>query len=145
MGNIFYTYLYLREDGTPYYVGKGTRHRAFNQKHRRIRGTVATPPKGRILLEPHVSEADALDAERFLISYYGRKDLGTGILLNMTDGGENPPVWPKGKPRGPMSEENRKKLSVAAKKRSSTEEGRSNSSKAGKLGAAARWVSKGQL
>jgi len=80
---IFYTYLYLREDGTPYYVGKGTRTRVY-QKH----GRIPVPPKDRILIEPHISEADAFDAEKFLVAYYGRKDLGTGCLRNLTDGGE---------------------------------------------------------
>jgi hypothetical protein len=31
---------------------------------------------------------DACELEVFLISEYGRKDLGTGLLVNMTDGGE---------------------------------------------------------
>jgi hypothetical protein len=137
MPNIFYTYMYLREDGTPYYVGKGTRHRAFYQKHRG--GVIAIPPKERVLLEPHASEEDALEAEKFLIAYYGRKDLRTGRLLNMTDGGENPPLWPKGKLRGPISEKHRKKLSIAAKKQRQTESGRKNMSVTGKLGAIARW------
>lgn len=139
---IFYTYVYLHEDGTPYYVGKGTRHRAFIQKHPRKVGAIKVPPRDRILLEPHTSEADALDAERFLIAYYGRKDLDTGSLLNMTDGGENPPSW-KGRKRKPFSASHRRKMSIAAKKRARTKEGFINSSKAGKLGSAARWSKKG--
>lgn len=31
---------------------------------------------------------DACELEQFLISEYGRKDLGTGLLVNMTGGGE---------------------------------------------------------
>jgi hypothetical protein len=61
---IFYTYLWLREDGTPYYVGKGTWHRAHTI-HLRIG---SAPPADRILLEAHTSEADAFAAEMFLIS-----------------------------------------------------------------------------
>ncbi len=82
---MFYVYLWLREDGTPYYVGKGRGDRAFiKNKHRQY------PPsdRARILVEEHDSEQDALDAEVFLIAYYGRIDLGTGCLRNMTDGGE---------------------------------------------------------
>lgn len=79
----FYTYLWLREDGTPYYVGKGYRHRAF-ERHR----VGSAPPDERIVLQEWPCEKDAFAAEVFLISYYGRKDKGTGILRNLTDGGE---------------------------------------------------------
>ena len=80
----FGTYLYLREDGTPYYVGK------FSRKNRPfVKHFVPVPSdKERILVQEFPSEADALSAERFLISYYGRKDTCTGVLLNLTDGGE---------------------------------------------------------
>jgi len=78
---MFYTYLWLREDGTPYYVGKCTR------KSRAYR--VSCPKDhSRVILQNHESEQDALDVEVFLISFYGRKDLGTGCLRNRTDGGE---------------------------------------------------------
>jgi len=76
---IFYTYLWLREDGTPYYVGKGSGNRAFRKE---------CPPKDRILIQEFPSEEDSFEAEKFLISYYGRKDLGIGILVNHTNGGE---------------------------------------------------------
>lgn len=83
MDNVFYTYLWLREDGTPYYVGKGYLHRAF-ERHR----IGKAPTKERIILQQWLCEEDAFAAEKFLITYYGRKDNGTGILRNFTDGGE---------------------------------------------------------
>jgi hypothetical protein len=80
----FYTYLWLREDGTPYYVGKGCGDRAFKNYGHGVR----YPGRGRTLVQEFPSEADAFAAEIFFISYYGRKDLGTGCLRNHTDGGE---------------------------------------------------------
>ena len=80
-----YTYLYLREDGAPYYVGKGAGRRAFI-KHRH--NGMECPPKERVLVYPAESEAEALETETVLIWYYGRKDLGTGCLRNLTNGGE---------------------------------------------------------
>lgn len=82
----FYTYLWLREDGTPYYVGKGTGNRAFKRGQRKA----VFPPRdvSRILIQEFVSEPEAFEAEKFLISYYGRKDLGLGDLRNLTDGGD---------------------------------------------------------
>jgi hypothetical protein len=84
---IFYTYLWLREDGTPYYVGKGCGCRAFKSQGRRQN---VHPPadKSRVLIQDFLCEQDAFAAEIFLISYYGRKDLGTGCLVNLTEGGE---------------------------------------------------------
>ena len=75
----YYTYLWLRNDGTPYYVGKGHGNRAFRK---------GGPPKDRILIQEFPSEDDAFAAEVFLISYYGRKDIGTGCLRNLTSGGD---------------------------------------------------------
>src|ERR1700693_826234 len=75
----FYTYLWLREDGTPYYAGKGQGDRAFRK---------GCPPADRIIIQFWPSEEDAFAGEKFLIALYGRKDNGTGILRNMTDGGE---------------------------------------------------------
>ena len=82
----FHTYMWLRVDGTPYYVGKGSYQDRAYSAHRLNVGE--PPPPDRIIIQEFPSEADALAAEVFLIAYYGRKDLGTGILINMTDGGE---------------------------------------------------------
>jgi hypothetical protein len=81
---MFYTYLWLREDGTPYYVGKGSGRRAYSKRGHRC----SPPPKGRIIFYIAKDEADALETEIALIWYYGRKNLGTGCLRNFTDGGE---------------------------------------------------------
>lgn len=82
---IFYTYKYVWEDGTPYYIGKGQENRAFKNH-----GDIPVPKdRNRIIfLIENVSEKEAFQHEKEMIKFYGRKDLGTGPLLNKTSGGQ---------------------------------------------------------
>ena len=118
--NKFYTYAYLREDRTPYYIGKGTGDRIYS-KSRRVK-----PPKDKsriIYLKKNLTEEEAFRHEIHMIAVFGRKDLGTGILRNETDGGEgisNP------------SEETRKKMSETHKGKIFSEETKKRMSESGK-------------
>jgi hypothetical protein len=83
--NIYYTYAYLREDGTPYYIGKGKDNRAWSSHGK----WTPVPPNNRILiLKKNLLEIEAFKHEKYMISIFGRKDLKTGILINMTNGGD---------------------------------------------------------
>ena len=102
---MYYTYAYLREDKTPYYIGKGKGPRIYSTS-RRIK-----PPKdkSRILyLKQNLTEEEAFKHEIYMIAVFGRKDLGTGILRNRTDGGE-------GVSGRILSQESRRKISEANK------------------------------
>ena len=80
----FYTYAYLREDRTPYYIGKGTRYRRFEKNGK----PCPPPPKNRIIiLKNNLTEQEAFRHETYMINVFGRKIDG-GILLNKTFGGE---------------------------------------------------------
>jgi len=82
----FYTYAYLREDKTPYYIGKGIGSRAYKKYKNEIK-----PPRDKsriILLKKNLLEEEAFKHEIYMIAVLGRKDLGTGILHNRTNGGE---------------------------------------------------------
>jgi len=103
----FYTYLWLRVDGTPYSVGKGSGCRAFTSHAH----AVNCPDVSRIKLQYWPDEATALAYEMYYIDFYGRKDLGTGCLRNHTDGGEKQ----FGRIYGPVSQDTRRKLSEAGK------------------------------
>lgn len=114
--NQYYVYKYVRDDGTPYYIGKGSGNRAYVNYGRTIH--TPTDPSRIIIIEDNLSEQDAFDKEKTLIAEYGRKDIGTGILRNMTDGGDgiiNP---------SPEAERQRKKsISKAKKGKSNGHEG----------------------
>lgn len=81
----FYTYMWLREDGTPYYIGKGKGKRGYKTDDHGVKRPASVE---RIITQDFLSEADAFAAEIFLIEYFGRKNLGTGCLRNLTNGGE---------------------------------------------------------
>lgn len=94
--NEFYVYAWLRPCGTPFYIGKGKGKRAEKAKApgntlfanivRKIRASGLEPSV--VKWFDHLLEADAFHLERAYIKLYGRVDNGTGILANMTDGGE---------------------------------------------------------
>jgi uncharacterized protein YpmB len=111
--NRFYTYAYLREDKTPYYIGKGQRNRLY-KKHQK--GISVPRDKSRIIfLKQNLTEEDAFKHEIYMIAVFGRKDLGTGILHNRTDGGD-------GASGAIVGEETRRKMSKIHKGKSLAEE-----------------------
>ena len=78
---MFYTYAYLREDGTPYYIGKGKGNR-INAVHR-----FKLPPKNRrLVLKNDLTEEQALQHEVYMISVLPN-------LRNLTAGGEGISGW----------------------------------------------------
>jgi hypothetical protein len=85
----YYTYAYLREDKTPYYIGKGKGSRLFYKYGKNCR-----PPKNRskiIKLKQNLTEEEAFKHEIYMIAVFGKKCDGTGILMNIADGGDAPP------------------------------------------------------
>lgn len=91
----FYVYAWLRPDGTPFYVGKG---RASRDKTLKIHNPIFMRIVDKMRREggePRVVrwhegllEADAICLEVAYIKLFGRRNLGTGVLCNLTDGGD---------------------------------------------------------
>ena len=77
-------------DLRPFYVGKGLISRAYNFIDRGEYWKRTASKYGVVVDIVHygLQEWYALELEKELIAYYGRKDLGYGPLVNFTDGGE---------------------------------------------------------
>lgn len=124
----FYTYLWLRDNGTPYYVGKGFGKRAYSNSGRFTKRPV---DRARILVQLWESEEKSLEMEKWYIALFGRKDLGYGVLHNLTDGGEgisglthtmeSKAKMSSAKKGKPLSEAHRARLSNAHKGRKFSE------------------------
>ena len=116
-----FVYCYLRSKdsktgamGTPYYVGIASHWRRPTARHRH---SAPVPKDHRFIriLRQGLTWEEVCKWEQRYIAHYGRKDKKTGILLNMTDGGE-------GSPGLIVSEETRRKRSKAQRGRKLTEE-----------------------
>jgi hypothetical protein len=119
---IYYVYAYLRKDGSPYYIGKGKEDRAYAWHHRM---PVPKDLTKIVFLETNLTNLGALALERRYIRWYGRKDNNTGILRNLTDGGE-------GGNGLKHTETTRAKVSAALKGRKFSDNTKSKMSKARK-------------
>lgn len=103
---MYYTYAYLREDRTPYYIGKGKGKRIYSSN-----GKPCSIPKNKsqiIFLKQNLTEEQAYIHEIYMISIFGRIDIGTGILRNKSNGGE-------GKSGYIHTEESKNKISKAVR------------------------------
>lgn len=130
----YYTYtLKDSTDNLPFYVGKGSNTRMYQHKEEALREgyqkrsvhckILSILNKGGEILYEKVEQPNeeiAFDLEIELIKKYGRKDNGTGILCNLTDGGEGQnrsresvakvAAWHTGRKR---SEESKQRMSRA--------------------------------
>lgn len=104
----FYVYIIRdprpRKANVPIYVGKGKGKRAFqhfspsrnvgsalNRIIAKCRAISLKPPIK--IIRRFAKEKDAFKLEIALIAKYGRRDLGTGTLCNLTDGGDGAAGW----------------------------------------------------
>jgi hypothetical protein len=158
-----YVYCIDDEDGVPVYIGVGKRDRLNSHIQE---AKVGRGPRRKVNFEKyeyfvaclqrgyepkpykiaeHLTPHEALEFERFLVAWYGRRDLGTGSLLNRNNGGygsRNPSASTRaklaaavaGKPRHP---EIRKRISDSMKAILATEAGRAERSRQLKI----RWES----
>ena len=144
----YVVYFHKDDEGKVFYVGIGRPKRAFwfyerSEFWKRYVAKHCAAGVPRVdIIHQNISWSSACEHERFWIEAYGRRDNGTGCLVNMTDGGEGAcglvpseetrlkmSLARKGKP---FSDETRLKMSLARKGKSLSEEHREKLSQAKK-------------
>jgi hypothetical protein len=128
---ICYVYAWFDEYGVPLYIGKGTynnklrrqrweEHGIGGESHldRKIRKANGKLPV--VILHENITESEAIASEIALIRAIGRRNNGTGCLLNLTNGGD-------GLLGFRHSKETKEKVSKAKKGKPSKLRGRSRS------------------
>jgi hypothetical protein len=110
----FYVYAFLRSRDSangpkysPYYIGKGSRGRAFIKANRPI--PAPTDKSFIVFIQEGLTEEEAFALEKYCIGFYGRIDKQAGMLHNRTDGGD-------GTSGAIVSVERRAKMAVVCRK-----------------------------
>jgi site-specific DNA-cytosine methylase len=117
--NNYYIYFHINPlKNEIFYVGKGKDKRAFEKGKRRSEYWNRMVNKYGYIIdiaEENLTEQEAFDREIFYINKIGRKDLGLGSLINMTNGGDGASGWIR-------SEETKNKISKSNKGKKRSEE-----------------------
>lgn len=111
--NSSYIYRHLKPNGEVFYIGIGKGldfKRARTSKGRNIFWHRIVEKYGYEvqILKQSITREEAFELEKMLISWYGRRDNRTGILCNLTDGGEGTINWTP-------TEETKRKISESHK------------------------------
>jgi hypothetical protein len=122
--NNMIVYRHIRLDkNEPFYIGIGTdEKRAYRKSGRNKywKNIISKTDYEVQILFYDLTKEEAVDKEKELIMLYGRKDLGFGTLVNMTDGGDG--TFNK-------NNESKVKISMALSGRERTQEHKDNISK----------------
>ena len=114
-----YVYKHIRPDTNEvFYIGIGVKKQRINSDRSRNilwRNIVNKCGIIREIIEDNLTWDEAVIREKYWISYYGRKNNKTGVLCNMTDGGE-------GSYGRVLSDETKKKISESNRGKIMTEE-----------------------
>lgn len=86
---MYYVYQHSTLDGVPFYIGKGSKNRAFVSGYRSKHWQGIVKKYGLVVsfIAKNLNEIEAFYLENFYIRLYGRKQKG-GLLVNQTEGGE---------------------------------------------------------
>lgn len=131
----FFLYRHIRLDkNQPFYIGVGTISdwgtytRAFSQQRNKMWHGINSRTEVRVdIMYESDDYDDVMSKETEFVNLYGRLDLGTGILANLTDGGkgvvkikrsaETRRLIAENTRRQPHGEQNRINISLAQKRR----------------------------
>ena len=92
MENNYYVYAHINPTNDEvFFIGKGKGRRVYSRKNRNNHWKNYVKKYGGFLvlfINVNLTEEESFELEKQWISNIGRKDLGKGTLVNMTDGGE---------------------------------------------------------
>jgi hypothetical protein len=127
MENNYVVYIHRKlSDGSPFYVGAGSKKRPFivTQRPKDWVDIVESAGYTIEIYKENLSKEESFELEIELISMFGRIDIGTGCLINKTDGGRKV----VGLSKGVLSIRN-KKMSIVSKGKVKSKEWREKISK----------------
>jgi len=81
---------FIPGEDTPFYIGKGTgrRYKKTDNRNKWWKHIAEKYGYESRILQEGLTDEEACKLEKQLIVQYGRRDLNTGVLVNLTDGGE---------------------------------------------------------